>query len=96
MFWVLLNIPWEGVVWFLVATLFSVSICAGMYLITENEDKLVVRYQNFMLERTMLSLKDDDFSNLPQIILSMRLMGTGLLIFDAIMVGWLCFATIFA
>jgi len=42
-------------------------------------DQLTVRYQNFMLARTMRPLEDEDFKNVSRIIFGLKTLGIVLL-----------------
>lgn len=70
------------------------SLGLGAALLVLPSDNLAVRYQNFMLKRTELPLKDEHFSNMPQILWWMRLTGTSLLALSLILLGWAFRATI--
>ncbi|MEO0796134.1 MAG: hypothetical protein AAFX93_13270 [Verrucomicrobiota bacterium] len=78
----------EGVFWFTFSALAIGSAFLGCYLLFAPRDALAVRYQNYMLARTMRPLKDEDFGNLPKIIWGLK--GAGivcLLVSAAMLVG---------
>ncbi|MGE9294840.1 MAG: hypothetical protein ACQKBV_00920 [Puniceicoccales bacterium] len=48
-------------------------------------DALAVRYQNYMLARTMRPLKDEDFQNMAWIVWGMKAAGFGCLVLSGLM-----------
>ena len=64
----------------LVALCFGLPGFLGGYLIFTSPDNLSIKYQNYRLAKTKMPLKDEDFSNMNNIILRMKITGTALLI----------------
>ncbi|MEM9226912.1 MAG: hypothetical protein AAGA45_03000 [Verrucomicrobiota bacterium] len=77
----------ESIFWIFIAFLILAPGCFGIYLLTSTTDKLTVSYQNFQLRRTSLPLKDEDFSNIPQIIRRLKALGFVLCLFSVLVVG---------
>jgi len=75
----------EGVFWFTFSALAIGSASLGCYLLFSPRDTLAVRYQNFMLAKTMRPLKDEDFRNTGLIIWGMKIFGIGCLLVSAIL-----------
>lgn len=67
----------EGVFWLTFSVLAIGSAALGCYLVFSSRDALAVRYQNYMLAKTLRPLKDEDFGNMPFIVWSLK--GVGLL-----------------
>ncbi|WP_269539515.1 hypothetical protein [Cerasicoccus fimbriatus] len=67
----------EGVFWLTFSVLAIGSAALGCYLVFAPRDALAVRYQNYMLAKTMRPLKDEDFGHLPKIVWGLK--GAGLL-----------------
>jgi hypothetical protein len=80
--------------WMLVAALFFTALGFGSYLVFSSGDRLTIAYQNYMLRKTYLPLKDEHFSNMPTVLLNLRLLGSTLLLFNAIVLTWVIFGII--
>lgn len=66
----------EGVFWLTFSILSIGSAALGCYLLFAPRDALAVRYQNYMLAKTLRPLKDEDFRNMGVIVWSLK--GAGL------------------
>jgi len=67
----------EGVFWLTFSVHAIGSAAVGCYLLFSPRDALAVRYQNYMLAKTLRPLKDEDFGHLPKIVWGLK--GVGLL-----------------
>lgn len=62
----------EGVFWLTFSVLAIGSAALGCYLLFAPRDALAVRYQNYMLAKTLRPLKDEDFGHLPKIVWGLK------------------------
>lgn len=70
----------ESILWQAASILIVLPAFLGMYLLVSSTDQLAVRYQNFMLARTMKPLKDEDFKHITWVIYGLKVLGLLLLV----------------
>ncbi len=75
----------EGVFWLTFSVLAIGSAALGCYLLFSPRDALAVRYQNYMLAKTLRPLKDEDFGHLPKVIWGLKGFGFLCLVLSAAM-----------
>ncbi len=78
----------DTVIWILFASLLIGSLALGIFLLATPSDGLAVKYQNYMLRKTALPLKDEHFTTMPQVIAGIRVLGLGMVAFAVLMAGW--------
>ncbi len=83
----------EGLFWMLVALVLGLPGFVGVYLLFTSPDNLSVKYQNYRLAKTHQPLKDEDFSNMPSIILRLKMAGSALLIISVSLFAALLYFT---
>lgn len=86
----------DAITWTLFATLMIGSYVAGFYLLMSSSDHLTVRYQNHMLRKTGLPLKDEDFSTMPRVLLLFRTAGVLFIAFGSLLTLWVYTLTFIA
>lgn len=70
----------ESIFWQVASILIILPAFLGVYLLASSSDQLTVRYQNYMLAKTMKPLKDEDFKNIKKIIFGLKMLGLILLV----------------
>ncbi|GHB93739.1 hypothetical protein [Cerasicoccus arenae] len=75
----------EGVFWLTFSILSIGSAALGCFLLFSPRDALAVRYQNYMLAKTMRPLKDEDFSHMPKVVWGLKGAGLVCLTLSALM-----------
>ncbi len=84
-----MEIVFTAVAWVLLSAVSIGGFAGGIYLLVSPGDALTVRYQNDMLRRTFLPLKDEHFSNMREVLFFFRLTGGALLLSSLFLAGWI-------
>ena len=84
----------DVIVWILVGAFVFGPLSFGLYLVFASSDQLEVNYENYMLRKTALPLKGEDFRDLPRVVLSLRVLGVSLILFALMLAMWVIYATI--
>lgn len=81
----------EMIFWFLVSGLIFVPGVAGVFLLVASNDQIILRWQRLRTRYSTNVLKDEDFGNPSNIIVSFRCIGVALLV-ASLVSGYLSFA----
>ena len=84
----------DAVAWLLLSGIVIGTFAGSMVLLFAPSDMLTVRYQNAMLRKTALPLKDEHFNNMPKVLFYIRLIGLSLLVVSLKIVGWAIFSAV--